>query len=769
MYRRIVILFSLLLLLGQSVPAAERNAEAKAALEKLNWRITVAAYTCRNFTFWETVEKVSELGIDSIYGFHFQKIGGGLEGNLDPAAMSDDAIAKVKAKLDASGLELTALYYGGFPNDEAACRKIFERSKLLGVRYFVSEPQPQQLAMLDRLGQETGIVVGLHGHDKKSSPNTWHPTLVAKECALYTPAIGAFNDTGHWIRSELEPSEGVAILKGRTVGFDLHDLDANGQDVPLGSGTGKISEMLETLAAVNPNPVLIGIEYNSHPENPIPDVKQCIAFLKSEAIRIAAQPLKKVPAKKRPGFYVGAASCDITPNRPVALSGHFHTRITKDANTPLTANVVVMESVNADGQEDHAILVSMDTCSIRIEFNRTFRKAFQETFPQLDVNKLILSATHTHTAPDIRGDDYFRIHQEGVMKSSEYTAFCIDQMFAAIKKAWENRSAGKYAYGLGHAVVAYNRRAIYANGQAVMYGNVNDPNFRAMEGMEDHDVGCLFFWNAEDQLIAALVNVACPAQENEGLSKMDADFWAPARTMLQKQYGEDLVVLGLCGAAGDMSPHIRYRHVAEERMRMLQKRTRVEEIAHRIVSAVTDTLNVVEGTRETPSTVQSLYEEIELPERKITEQDYKHALAEAVRHEKIAAESKDGGAGGAYTLAKWHRRIANRWEKLAENPNPMYPTCIHVVRIGDTVLCTNQFELYNDFGIQMKARSQAKQTFVVQLCDGLIGGGTYLPSERAMKGGGYGAIVQSNMVGAEGGQILVEKTLELVNRLFPKE
>lgn len=205
-------------------------------------------------------------------------------------------------------------------------------------------------------------------------------------------------------------------------------------------------------------------------------------------------------------------------------------------------------------------------------------------------------------------------------------------------------------------------------------------------------------------------------------------------------------------------------------MRALRKLSRTEELARRIVTAVENVWEVVEDTREVPSVVKNRYEKLELPERKITEADYQHAVSEASRLEKVAAESKDGGASnGSYAMAKWHRRIAERWEKLSTNPNPTYSTCIHVVRIGETVWCTNSFELYTDFGVQMKARSPAKQTFVVQLCDGLAGGGTYLPSERAMRGGGYGAIIQSNMVGAEGGQILVEKTLELANQLFPKK
>ena len=44
--------------------------------------------------------------------------------------------------------------------------------------------------------------------------------------------------------------------------------------------------------------------------------------------------------------------------------------------------------------------------------------------------------------------------------------------------------------------------------------------------------------------------------------------------------------------------------------------------------------------------------------------------------------------------------------------------------------------------------------------------GTYLPSERAVKGGGYGAVIQSNVVGPEGGQMLVEETLKMINAMF---
>jgi hypothetical protein len=82
---------------------------------------------------------------------------------------------------------------------------------------------------------------------------------------------------------------------------------------------------------------------------------------------------------------------------------------------------------------------------------------------------------------------------------------------------------------------------------------------------------------------------------------------------------------------------------------------------------------------------------------------------------------------------------------------------IHVLRFGDVAFCTNSLELFVDYGVQTKARSRAAQTFVIQL----VGGGPlcYLATERAIHGGGYSAVVQSNLISPKGGQILVDRTV----------
>ena len=88
---------------------------------------------------------------------------------------------------------------------------------------------------------------------------------------------------------------------------------------------------------------------------------------------------------------------------------------------------------------------------------------------------------------------------------------------------------------------------------------------------------------------------------------------------------------------------------------------------------------------------------------------------------------------------------------------------VHVVRIGDLAIATNPFELHLDYGMRIKARSKAVQTFTVELANGYYG---YLPTKGPVAGGAYGAIPESNEVGPEGGQELVERTLELIDSLW---
>ncbi len=476
-----------------------------------------------------------------------------------------------------------------------------------------------------------------------------------------------------------------------------------------------------------------------------------------------------VSAAEKPQLYVGTATADITPSGPVATCGMFELRLSKTVETPLLANVIVLESRQGEKSLDYALLIACDLAYISDDVFRMVCEGVKRQLPDLDPKKIILSATHTHTAPVIKLGEFI-LPKHGVVQIEDYLTFMSRRVADAVVRAWRGRACGSATWGLGHAVVARNRRTIYADGSAVMLGGANRPDFRGLEGYEDHAVDTLFLWNAAGEAVGMAIDVPCPAQMVCTRSTViNADFWHPVREALKKKYGEKLCVVGLVGAAGDQCPaqgvFIRHGQKAEERMLRLRKTDHMGELARRIVRAVGDTYDVVKSERRSNITLVHKVERVELPMRVVTKAEYDKAKSVCDEYErKIAKDPK--ASDKHYRRMKWYKVTVERFERQKTDPEPKYPVELHVLRIGDAVICTNPFELYTEYGIRIKARSPAEQTFVVQLAGQFA---WYLPTAEAVRGGGYSTEVESNMVGPEGGQALVDKTVEMIQEAMGSE
>jgi len=468
------------------------------------------------------------------------------------------------------------------------------------------------------------------------------------------------------------------------------------------------------------------------------------ALLAPAAIDVSAAELR-----------IGTATISITPDKPVALDGQFGLRVSRGVDNPITATAVALEAWSDGRAVDQAILVSCDLVAIRPPVQQPLRERLRATLPEIDPRKVILTATPTHTAP-VTEEGKYAVPKEGVMQPSEYVAFLLGRLEELIGKAWHDRRPGGVSWGLGHAVVGLNRRATYADGSAKMYGSTSDPSFRGLEGGSDHGVDMLFFWDQAGKAIAVGINVACPSQEVEGLSTLNADFWHDVREQLHAVVSKDLFVLGWPGAAGDQSPHRMYNKAAEERMVKLRGLTYTQDIARRIVREVNDVRELARREIHTDVPFKHTVEDLDLPVRKVTEKEAAEAQAE------IATLSKTPGDAVANQRRRlWFQETLNRYRD--QDSKPTIPAEVHVLRIGDVAIATNPFELFTDYGVQMKGLSKALQTFVIQLTGG---SGGYLPTRRAVEGGGYSAVVQSNPIGPEGGQALVSRTVELINAMW---
>ncbi|MCX6909957.1 MAG: hypothetical protein NTY01_18210 [Verrucomicrobia bacterium] len=448
---------------------------------------------------------------------------------------------------------------------------------------------------------------------------------------------------------------------------------------------------------------------------------------------------------------IGAATINITPDKPVALDGQFGTRISRGVDNPITATAVAIEAREGDRSVDQAILLSCDIVVFRSPIPQPLREKLLTKLPEFAARKLVMTATHTHTSA-VTEEGTYNIPQDGVMQPSEYAAFLIERLAEVCVRAWQQRKPGGVSWGLGHAVVGHNRRAVYADGTAKMYGATNVPEFLGIEGGEDHGLEMLFFWNKQKKLLATGINVACPSQEVEHRSTVNADFWHDVREQLHAGLAKDLFVLGWPGACGDLSPHRMYRKAAEERMLKLRGLTCTQDIGCRIAREVKDVCELARCDIRADVPFTHKVEDLVLPVRKVTEKE----VAEAQKE--IEALKKKGDK--SHRLA-WLQRTMDRYR--TQDKEPTFTVEVHVLRIGDVAIATNPFELFQDYGVQMKARSKAEQTFVIELTGGW---GRYLPTARAVAGGGYSAVVQSNMVGPEGGQVLVDRTVEMINAMW---
>lgn len=422
-------------------------------------------------------------------------------------------------------------------------------------------------------------------------------------------------------------------------------------------------------------------------------------------------------------LYVGWAVADITPDRPVALIGQLHKRISESVQDPLNATVLALETRGAGSRKEQAIMVSCDLTFIRAQTQKKLQGVIAKKLDDFDASKLFLNATHTHTAPGVIDGGFFGLYDTSddsrVMKPSEFEAFFIEKVADAVVSGWNSRKPGGFSWGLGNAVLGHNRRTVKSDGSARMYG-VNDPDFAYYEGIDDHKTQMLFFRDNNKALTGILVNTVATAQVTDSTNFISADFYSEARQTIKKKYGEDVFVFFQVGAAGDITPanHEYIYKRAENAMLKRKGITARQELANRMLRAVDEVMPYAKDDIE--------YKPV-----------FKHTVA------KVNLPVKEPSSPPFYVV------------------DDVNPAEIHIIRLGDIAIATNPFELFIDYGMLIKARSKAILTFLVQLSCQHSG---YLPTTRAAKGGGYSA--DKYLVGPEGGHKLVDETVKRINGMW---
>ena len=259
---------------------------AQKTPESIGWKVGTQAYSFRMFTLEEALNKADSIGIKYIEGFPGQKIGAGIEGNLSfdmPASRRDSVLQMLKKK----GIQM--LSYGVItPRSEAEWRQLFDFVKGMGLKQFVSEPDPKFIPLVSQLADQYQVNVAFHNHPRPS--RYWSPDTLIKYTAGFSKRLGSCADVGHFIRSGLDPIASMKKLEGRI--FELHMKDLNEKpsaeflafgvnrpapnadgtrpqqpvgphDVPWGTGISNIKAVLEELRRQNfKGPMFAEYEYN---------------------------------------------------------------------------------------------------------------------------------------------------------------------------------------------------------------------------------------------------------------------------------------------------------------------------------------------------------------------------------------------------------------------------------------------------------------------------------------------------------------------------
>jgi hypothetical protein len=502
---------------------------------------------------------------------------------------------------------------------------------------------------------------------------------------------------------------------------------------------------------------------------------------------------------------IGWAARDVSTPEPIDIPGQFHMRISQGVIDPVTVTALAI-----DNGEDSVIFLSADIVVIRACLLDKVRARVAALDPRIPVLKILMNATHTHTAPSTYGKSMpleagsstvspEDIPHEGVAiaDADQYQAFFVNRAAEAAAEAWAARAPGGIAYGYGFAVVAHSRRTVYAddlskrpgavinsthgvNGHAAMYGKTDDPMFSHYEAGADPYINLLYTFDPAGRLTGAIVNVPCPSQNSEGERRLSASFWNEAREAIRAQFGP-VFILPQCAAGGDLSPRPLHYQKAEARRLALKfgpdnpkavaEYARRRDIGERIAAAFGEVLAWAKKDIRTDLPLRHVVETIQLSKRLISKEEYDYARTELAKLEQQPFKT-DGDpiarldANSTLVAGRdRYRRILRRYETQAAQPR--HAMELHVLRLGDVAFASNQFELYMDYMHRIQARAPFEQTFIVQLA-GTPGpeGGTYLATERGASGKGYSASMYCNVVSPQGGQELVEETLKRLQALY---
>ena len=420
-------------------------------------------------------------------------------------------------------------------------------------------------------------------------------------------------------------------------------------------------------------------------------------------------------AKKQ--LRAGAATSNITPRLGVSLNGGMSDRTAQYIHDELHARSLVLD----DGENKLAIVVC-DSCMLpRSILDEAKHLAHGHT--GIAPDQMLVSATHTHTAPTVTG-----VFQSD--PDPAYARFLAVRIADGIRRAAHNLAPAKVGWGSGQEPAqVFNRRWKMRDGVKLVdpFGRtdrvrMNPPRASAdlvePAGPIDPEVGVLAVQTADGQPVALLANYSLHYVGGVPGGHVSGDYFAQFASRVTRLLGADrsdppFVGIMSNGTSGNIN-NINFRVAGVSRPPYEQIRIVADALA-----------------REAVRVAKSLDYHAEVP----------LAMREARLRLARRATPKDEVARAKFILSKaegpslrGNQQVYARETVLLNEYPPYVETIVQALRIGDLGIATSPCETFVETGLAIKAQSPLKPTFTIELANDYCG---YLPTAEHHQLGGY--------------------------------
>ncbi len=431
---------------------------------------------------------------------------------------------------------------------------------------------------------------------------------------------------------------------------------------------------------------------------------------------------------------VGAAAVRITPPVGAPMAGYYYPRAADGVHDDLFAKAIVLD----DG-ESRAAVVACDLVGVPAAIVAQARAlAFQRT--GIPADHIMISATHTHTGPDLSGGGFRGGFTSEMRRIADtYNAELPGMIAESIERASAAAAPGRVSAAIGQeTALAFNRRYYLKDGSVGWNPGKNNPNVVRPAGPIDPDVAVVAVSDTADRLRALYVSHAMHLDTTGG-TQFSADFAYTLSKLLAAARTPDLVTLFAIGAAGNVN------HVD---VSSPEKQTSLEEAARIGTILAGDVLKALKKLIPVGSSLRFGTERVPLALAEVQPGDVAWA-------QKTAASYGTKDAAPFMDLVKAQKIL----EVDARQGRPLDAE-VQVIALGeDLAWVALPGEVFTELGMAIKQASPFRFTIVVGLANASIG---YIPNRKAYVEGAYEPI--SSRLAPGSGERLVEAATGLLIR-----